>query len=59
MNVYGITMDFEVKLVRLGSAEMMACREVQMTEQEAKRRAEQLRRFLADDSDDKQSGCEA
>lgn len=43
MNVYGITMDFKVIPVRLGSQEMMDCREVAVHEVAAKRRAVELR----------------
>lgn len=39
MIVYGITLDYEVVRVRLGSPEMGECREIAMTEENAKRRA--------------------
>lgn len=41
--IYGITMDFKVRPVRLGSPEMMECREVQITYEKAKERAAVLK----------------
>ena len=43
MSIWGITLDYEVKLVRLGSKEMLACRDVQTTEELAKARAAELK----------------
>lgn len=41
--VYGITLDYKVRPVQLGSLAMMECREVQMTEEQAVARAAVLK----------------
>lgn len=43
MGLYGITIDYKVIKVRLGSAEMMRCRDVAQTEQEALKRADEIK----------------
>ena len=42
MYLYGITEDFTVKIVALGSKEMMACIEVATSKKQAERRAAEL-----------------
>ncbi|EZN92280.1 MULTISPECIES: hypothetical protein [Pseudomonas] len=48
MILYGVTIDLQVVPVRLGSQQMMECRDVFNSEKEAKARAEELRAELAE-----------
>ncbi len=47
MILYGVTIDLQVVPVRLGSQQMMECRDVFNSEKEAKARAEELRALCA------------
>lgn len=44
MVLYGVTMDFQVIPVRLGSKQMMDCRNVHQTKEQAEARAEEMKR---------------
>ena len=47
MILYGVTIDLQVVPVRLGSQQMLECRDVFNSEKEAKARAEELRALCA------------
>ncbi|HGN2369616.1 hypothetical protein [Pseudomonas aeruginosa] len=48
MILYGVTIDLQVVPVRLGSQQMMECRDVFNSEKEAKARAEELQALLSE-----------
>lgn len=51
MILYGVTMDFQVIPVRLGSKQMMDCRNVHQTKEQAEFRANEMRLAAITDSE--------